>query len=210
MGDLVQPDFRAKVGASLITSQVKLVPHLNQPSLSSPTPWQRAACTIAHKHAMYQLCTCPLDELVLSRGLSRTEGTYEPLRLSAGARKKCLFVMSSSVIAVESLQWGVLLKMNCMKYLVIIPVESSVVLPSLWSQAGIGVCLLSHDCVKWNELQFTFMSFYNQRYGERLLDNYACKFLFLAVLTSSHEIFLIACILQYNTMLGLYILFQYH
>lgn len=173
--------------------------------MPSPTPGQRAACTTAHKHASYQLCTCPLDELVLSRGLSRAEGTYELLHVSARARNKCLFVMSSSVIAVESLPWGVLLKMNCMKYLVIIPLESSVVLPSLWSQAGIGVCLLSHNCVKWNELQFTFMSFYNQLYGERLLDNYACKFLFLAVLTSSHEIFLIACILQHNAGLAHFI-----
>lgn len=103
--------------------------------------------------------------------------------------------MSSSAIA---LQWGVPLKTDGMKYLVIIPSESGVVLPSLWSQAGIGACLLSHDCVKSNELQFPFMSFYNQRYGERLLDNCACKFLFLTVLTSSHEIFLIAHILQYN------------
>lgn len=85
-----------------------------------------------------------------------------------------------------------------MKYLVNIPLESNVVLPSLWSQAGIGVCLLSHDCVKLNELQFLFMSFYNQRYGERLLDNSAHKFLFLTVLTSSHEMYLIAHILQYN------------
>jgi len=42
------------------------------------------------------------------------------------------------------------------------------------------------------------MSFYNRQYGERLLSNYAYKFLFLTVLTSSHEMFLIAQVLQYN------------
>lgn len=142
----------------------------------------------------------------MSRGLNKAEGMREPLRVSARTWERHLFVTSSSAFvvtsspafAIESLQWGVLLQTNGMKYLVIIPLESNVVLPSSWSQAGIGVCLLSHDCVKLNELRFLFMSFYNQRYGERLLDNSAHKFLFLTVLTSSREMYLIAHILQYN------------
>lgn len=85
MGDLVYPDFRAKAGEYLVTGQAKLVPRLNQPSLLSPTTWQGVACTITCKHATYQLCTCPCDVLVLSRGLRKAEGVHEPLCVSAEA-----------------------------------------------------------------------------------------------------------------------------
>lgn len=81
----MHPDLRAKAGANLVTSQVKLVPHLNQPSLLSPATWQRVAGTTVRKHTTYRLCTSPCDVLVLSRGLNKTEGMHEPLHVSARA-----------------------------------------------------------------------------------------------------------------------------
>lgn len=49
-GDSAYPDHRAKAKAGSVTSQVNLVPYLNQLSLLSPAPWQRTARTIVCKH----------------------------------------------------------------------------------------------------------------------------------------------------------------